>query len=110
MVAIAKKMFLHIEFREGDAQNLPFADASFDRVLANFALLHLADPARAWAEAFRVLKSGGKYGFLYGRHRATIHMQKSSTTRSTRTPISMSIFRPAPRIIYLRPVKNFGKH
>jgi SAM-dependent methyltransferase len=65
MVAIAKKMFPRIEFKEGDAQNLPFADASFDRVLANFALLHLADPERACAEAFRVLKSGGKFGFIW---------------------------------------------
>src|SRR5712691_804520 len=63
MVAIAKKMFPQIEFKEGDAQNLPFADASFDRVLANFALLHLADPERACAEACRVLKPGGKFGF-----------------------------------------------
>src|SRR2546426_217119 len=52
MVAIARKMFSRIEFQEGDAQNLPFADASFDRVLANFALLHLADPERACGEAF----------------------------------------------------------
>src|SRR5437868_2802051 len=42
MVSIARKMFPKIEFREGDAQNLPFADASFDRVAANFSLLHLA--------------------------------------------------------------------
>jgi SAM-dependent methyltransferase len=63
MIAIAKKMFPRIEFRQGDAQNLPFANASFDRVVANFALLHLADPERACAEAARVLKSGGKFGF-----------------------------------------------
>ena len=63
MIAIAKKMFPQIEFKEGDAQNLPFADASFYRVLANFALLHLADPERACAEACRVLKPGGKFGF-----------------------------------------------
>jgi ubiquinone/menaquinone biosynthesis C-methylase UbiE len=63
MVAIARKMFPHIEFCEGDAQNLPFADATFDRVLANFALLHVSEPERACAEAFRVLKPDGKFGF-----------------------------------------------
>jgi ubiquinone/menaquinone biosynthesis C-methylase UbiE len=63
MIGIAKEMFPQIEFREGDAQNLPFAEASFDRVLANFALLHLATPERACAEACRVLKPGGRFGF-----------------------------------------------
>jgi ubiquinone/menaquinone biosynthesis C-methylase UbiE len=63
MLAIAKQMFPQIEFHEGDAQNLPFSDGTFDRVVANFALLHLADPERACAEAFRVLKSTGKFGF-----------------------------------------------
>ena len=68
MVAIAKKMFSQIEFREGDAQNLPFDDKSFDRVVANFALLHLAEPERACAEACRVLKSGGRFGFTTWAH------------------------------------------
>jgi ubiquinone/menaquinone biosynthesis C-methylase UbiE len=63
MIAIAQRMFPRIEFREGDAQNLPFADASFDRIVANFALLHLAEPERAMAEAARVLKSGGRFAF-----------------------------------------------
>jgi SAM-dependent methyltransferase len=63
MIAIAKKMFSRIEFRQGDAQNLPFANASFNRVVSNFALLHLADPERACAEAARVLKPGGEFGF-----------------------------------------------
>jgi SAM-dependent methyltransferase len=63
MIAIAKRMFPKIEFRNGDAQNLPFADATFDRVVANFALLHLAEPERAMVEAARVLKPAGRFAF-----------------------------------------------
>jgi ubiquinone/menaquinone biosynthesis C-methylase UbiE len=63
MIGIAQGMFPEIEFQEGDAQNLPFGDATFDRVVANFALLHVPDPERACVEACRVLKPGGKFGF-----------------------------------------------
>ena len=63
MIAIAQNKFPGIEFRQGDAQNLPFADAMFDRVVANFALLHLSNPERAMSEAARVLKTGGQFAF-----------------------------------------------
>jgi ubiquinone/menaquinone biosynthesis C-methylase UbiE len=63
MVAIAKRMFPEIRFRQGDAQDLPFEDGSFDRVLMNFGLLHVSHPEKACAEACRVLKRGGKFGF-----------------------------------------------
>jgi SAM-dependent methyltransferase len=52
-----------IEIREGDAEHLDSANESFDAVAMNFGLLHLGRPAQAVAEAHRVLRRGGKYGF-----------------------------------------------
>jgi SAM-dependent methyltransferase len=43
----------------GDAEQLPFADASFGRVLLSLVLHQLARPVAAVGEAFRVLRGGG---------------------------------------------------
>lgn len=63
MLDIAKKLYPHLEFVEGDAQSLDFSDESFDAVVMNFGLLHLIKPELAIAEANRVLKSGGWFAF-----------------------------------------------
>jgi ubiquinone/menaquinone biosynthesis C-methylase UbiE len=63
MVVLAQQRHPQVQFREGDAQALPFSDASFDAVAMNYGLLHLDQPQHALAEAARVLKPGGRCGF-----------------------------------------------
>jgi ubiquinone/menaquinone biosynthesis C-methylase UbiE len=51
-----------VSIRVGDAEALPLAGASADRVRTDRVLQHVADPARAMAEAHRVLRPGGVLG------------------------------------------------
>jgi ubiquinone/menaquinone biosynthesis C-methylase UbiE len=48
-----------VDFREGDAQALPFPDASFDTVVCTLSLCAIPDDQAAVAEMIRVLRPGG---------------------------------------------------
>jgi SAM-dependent methyltransferase len=48
------------DFRVGNAENLPFEDASFDFVYSHGVLHHTTHPERAFSEVHRVLKPGGR--------------------------------------------------
>lgn len=52
-----------LSFKEGDAEALSLEGCSFDAVVMNFGMLHLARPERAMTEAARVLKPGGCFAF-----------------------------------------------
>lgn len=68
------------EFRQGDAQSLPFDDDSFDAVVCGYGVIHVPDPEKALMEMRRVLRPGGRmavsvwaapkpsngFGILYG--------------------------------------------
>lgn len=64
MIAEAKKRHvtaeLPVEFVEGDAQDLTFPEASFDRCRTERMLMHLDAPETALAEMVRVVRPGGK--------------------------------------------------
>jgi ubiquinone/menaquinone biosynthesis C-methylase UbiE len=67
MIAVATSLPIasgaSIEWREGDATALPFADESFDVVLCQMTLMFIEDRLTALREANRVLARGGRLLF-----------------------------------------------
>jgi SAM-dependent methyltransferase len=59
-----KKGLTNIEFREADAESLPFADASYDVLTCRFGIMFFPDLAKALRECLRVLKPGGRAAFV----------------------------------------------
>jgi SAM-dependent methyltransferase len=62
-VRLAEQSYPGMQFIEGDAEALPFADAEFDVVFNAFGLPHVPNPDLATAEAYRVLKPGGRFAY-----------------------------------------------
>jgi sarcosine/dimethylglycine N-methyltransferase len=52
-----------VRVREGNVMAVPLPDASMDAVISQEAFLHVPDKGRAVAEAFRILKPGGRLAF-----------------------------------------------
>src|SRR5215216_3134108 len=49
------------QFKEIDAQSIPFEEETFDAVIANHMLYHVPDRPKAFAEIKRVLRPGGRF-------------------------------------------------
>jgi SAM-dependent methyltransferase len=65
MLAVAKRKLSHldIDWQKIDAQYLPFDANSMDVVICCFGYMFVPDRAKAFAEAYRVLKPGGLFLF-----------------------------------------------
>ncbi|MBL8727186.1 MAG: methyltransferase domain-containing protein [Planctomycetes bacterium] len=53
---------LEVEFQVADAEQLPFADGTFDAVVSTFGVMFAPDQAAAARELLRVCRSGGRIG------------------------------------------------
>ena len=60
MVAAAHRNVPTAECRQGDAQDLPYAENTFDAVVCGYGIIHLPEPDRALVEMRRVLRPGGR--------------------------------------------------
>ena len=60
MIHLAKNHYPNLTFRQGDVNDLPFSDASFDSILAINVLEWVEVPIIAVQELSRVLKDKGK--------------------------------------------------
>jgi len=60
MLSVARRISPDIDWEQGEAGSLPFAESSFDRVLSQFALMFFPDRSMAVTEMWRVLKPGGR--------------------------------------------------
>jgi len=64
MVEVARQHHPTTTFHEANAEQLPFDDASFEAVVSNFVVHHLARPDAVFCEICRVLKPGGRFAFV----------------------------------------------
>ena len=56
----AQEAKVAVDFRQGDASHIPFADDTFDFLLCRAAFKNFSDPLGAVREMYRVLKKGGR--------------------------------------------------
>lgn len=60
MLEVARLLAPEVEWRQGLAESLPFADGSFDAVVSQFGLMFFTDRRQAIREMLRVLAPGGR--------------------------------------------------
>lgn len=61
MLEVAREIAPGVEWRQGNAESLPFADESFDAVVSQFGLMFFMDRSQAIREMLRVLASAGRF-------------------------------------------------
>jgi len=62
MLIVARAKSPAASWRRGEAEDLPFGAATFDRVVSQFSLMFFEDRAKAISEMLRVVRPGGKVG------------------------------------------------
>ncbi|GFZ93367.1 methyltransferase type 11 [Paenibacillus marchantiophytorum] len=67
----ANEANVSVDFKEGNASNLPSEDNFFDFIVCSAAFKNFKDPSKALCEMYRVLKEGGTSLIIDMNHEAT---------------------------------------
>ena len=79
-----------VTFEQADICNLPFPDGEYDHILLCFVLEHLADPNKALAELYRVLKPDGTITVIEGDHGSVFfHPHSEAAMQAIKTQIDL---------------------
>lgn len=81
---------VEVEFVEGDAENLPFDDASFDVVLSTFGAMFAPNQPRAAAELLRVCRSGGRIGMANWTPEGLVGAMFATTVKHAPPPFKLT--------------------
>ena len=84
---------LRIEWREADAEDLPFPGGSFDRVLSSFGAIFAPHPDAVASELYRVLRPGGKIGMANWTAEGYMGRRMETMMRRTPAPDPMAALR-----------------
>lgn len=108
MIAEATRRYPRVNFKQGDAEKLPFDDNSFDAVVCNFGLLHFARPETVIAETHRVLRPSGRCAFTVwaGPDQGPSYFSLLFGTFETHADMDVSL-PPAPPIFRFGDYKEF---
>lgn len=97
----------HFRFGVVDAQRLPFADASFDVVVANHMLYHVPDRGKALAEVRRVLRPDGRF---FAATNDYAHMQELRDLAEAYRPGSVQAYGPNERFPFDVATRELSEH
>jgi SAM-dependent methyltransferase len=79
-----------VEYRPGNALAMPFADGAFDAAYTQHAAMNIEDKARLYAEVWRVLKPGARFGVydvLQGEGGEVLYPVPWARDRTTSFPV-----------------------